>query len=425
MGEKLCVIGLGYVGLPLSCVLASSGYQVIGVDTNKDTVEGVNRGKTTIIEKGLDELLSKAVSSKSLVASTDYSSAKKCTRFIICTPTPVSEDGKPNLKYLFSACESLSKVLKGGDLIIVESSVPPGTMEKVLEIIEKKSGLKAGKDVFLAHCPERIFPVDVINEIINNDRVVAGFDNRSLEMALKVYKSFSNGNLLTTDIRTAELVKLVENVYRDVNIALSNELALICEALKVDVKEIIRLANSHPRVNLMNPGCGVGGSCIPKDPVLLINICREHGIDPILIKVSREINENMPRTFVERIVGKMGKGVGKTALVLGLAYKGNVCDTRDSPAINAIKEMERNGFKTVAYDPFVKHVDGVKTIDSLDVKEKFDVMVLCTDHDEFKSLGENDFRRLLNTGGVVADGRRIFDKNAIERLGFKYIGIGI
>jgi UDP-N-acetyl-D-mannosaminuronic acid dehydrogenase len=423
MGKKICVIGLGYVGLPLACILAKRGYSVLGIDVNKKNVESLNRGIATFSEKGLDSLLKEVVSCKKLTVTDDYEKAKGQSKFVICVPTPVDKNGRADLNYLYSACENLAEHTKKNGLVIVESSIPPGTMETVAGLLETKSKLQVGKDVYLAHCPERIFPENVLYEIENNDRIVAGFDEKSTELAVKVYKSFTKGKILTTDLATAQLVKLVENVYRDINIAAANELALICEKLNVDVKEVIRLANTHPRVKYLNPGCGVGGSCIPKDPVILTGLLKDRGLETKLIRAARDVNTFMEFHFSKEIIGNIK---GRDVLILGLAYKGNVGDTRDSPAENIIDQLKKAGLNVLAHDPWVNEISGIEMVKDLKkLNTKFDALVLVTDHDVFKNMNLSVLEKITKRNALVADGRRIFDKNKIENMGLRYIGIGI
>jgi len=423
MDKKIVVIGLGYVGLPLACILAKNGFSVLGVDINRKTVKNLNYKKSDLVEKNLDELLNYVIDNKKLRATTDYSESKNYKNFIICVPTPVDED-KPNMKYLFDSCKKLSNYLKREDLIIVESSVSPGTMGKVSEILEEGSKLKIGKDLLLAHCPERIFPVNVLYEIENNDRIIAGFDDNSLERAEEIYKSFCRGKILKTSIKMAELIKMAENTYRDVNIALANEFGLICEKLGVDVKELIYLANTHPRVNFLSPGCGVGGSCIPKDPVLLNKMLeKEYGFETKLIKTARNVNKLMEKYFVDKIIKNIDDR--KNILVLGLAYKGDVADTRDSPAIKIINILMEKGFDVSTYDPLIKEFNDIKTIKNLDeIDKKFDAIIIATDHTEFKEISPEKLKKLCKERALIADGRNILNKEDILSLGLKYIGVG-
>jgi UDP-N-acetyl-D-mannosaminuronic acid dehydrogenase len=283
--------------------------------------------------------------------------------------------------------------------------------------------LVVGEELLLAHCPERLFPSNVIKELINNDRIISGTSSKAINKATRIYRSFSKGRIIVSDIKTTELVKLVENVFRDVNIALANEIAMICESLGLDVEELIGLANSHPRVNILKPGPGVGGTCVPKDPVLLSNICKKLGLKTRLIDAARYVNTDMPLHFSKRIISRLKKG--SKILVLGLAYKANVNDCRDSPSEAIIRTLKSRGMKVLAHDPLVERFKGVTLLKNLKTDFKFDAIVLVTDHDEFKKMSVKKLKSLCKKNGLIADGRRMWQKQAIEGLGLKYIGIGI
>jgi len=427
--RRICVIGLGYVGLPTACVLAINGYHVIGIDMNEETVNMIKRGETDIEEKDLKTILKRAVDSGRFGVSTDHDSAEECDTFIISVPSPVNADGNPNLEQLLSACTSAARHVKKGTLIIIETTVSPGGVNEVKNILEGRTHLKAGDDFLLAYCPERIFPGNVALELLNNDRVIAGISRESTEKAATLYGSFIKGKIHITDVSTAELVKLFENTHRDIDIAIANQFAIICEKLGANAREAIRIANTHPRVKILNPGCGVGGACIPKDPLLLQAVCLKKGVNVDLIKAARGLNDGMPAYFVNKIISLMKTlhkdPHGKKALVLGLAYKGNVSDKRYSPAEPIIDELRKNGLTVLAYDPFVDDFEGVEILDDPNSTPfKFHLVVLVTDHDLFKGIDTEYLKKITEKDAVIADGRGMFDKALLEKSGFHCIGIG-
>ncbi|MCA9837571.1 MAG: UDP-N-acetyl-D-mannosamine dehydrogenase [Trueperaceae bacterium] len=332
---KVSVIGLGYIGLPTAATMANSGLEVIGIDVNERTVDTINKGDIHISEKGLDILVRAAVQRQSLRASTTphYADAH-----IIAVPTPITEDKKPDLSYVVSATKELCKVLRKGDLIILESTVPPGTCANVVApIIELELGLSHESDYYLAHCPERVIPGNILTEMIKNDRIIGGTTPEATRRTADLYRHFVEGQLLLTDATTAELCKLMENTYRDVNIALANELASIAEGLNVNIKEAIKLANHHPRVNIHAPGIGVGGHCIPIDPWFIIDADPQKAK---LMRQAREINDGRPAEFAARILDFIDHHEGQVAL-LGLSYKINVDDMRESPAMHIAEEIAK------------------------------------------------------------------------------------
>lgn len=338
---RVAVIGLGYIGLPTAATLANSGLDVIGIDVNEKTVQTINQGDIHISEKGLDILVRAAVQRKSLKASTEVQNADV---HIIAVPTPITENKKPDLSYVEAAAKALCKVLKRGDLIILESTVPPGTcVNTVAPVIEKELGFSHLNDYHLAHCPERVIPGNILTEMIHNDRIIGGTTPEATKATAELYQRFVQGKLLLTDATTAELCKLMENTYRDVNIALANELSGIADDLKVNIHEAIKLANHHPRVNIHTPGVGVGGHCIPVDPWFIIDAAPEKSN---LMRQARAINDGRPKLFAERILEFAAQNKGQLAL-LGMSYKINVDDMRESPAVEIIKEVAKHSKKTI------------------------------------------------------------------------------
>jgi len=422
-----CVFGLGYVGLPTAAVFASKGFTVIGVDVDAVKVDAVNHGVSYIKEPGLDELLRKAVSEGKLKATVDADEALGvCDVVLVDVPTPVKE-GIADLSYVTDVLRKVSKRLRRGVLIVIESTIPPGTTSGLAkEILEKGSGLRVEKDFYLAHVPERIAPGKAIEELLNAPRIVGGVGPRSTERAVDVYRRV-NSNLLTTDATTAEFVKLIENTYRDLNIAFANLLALMAERLGIDVYEAIRLASTHPRVKIHQPGSGVGGPCLTKDPYMLASLLPDFWGSE-LIRLARKLNDYMPLHMVEiaEHVAKI-EGFelnGSRITILGSAYKGGVDDTRESPAKVVVNELLKRGAKVVVNDPYTSESFGAEYSSDIDkaVKDS-DMIIVVTDHPEYRDL---DLERIgaLMRRKIIVDGRRVFDPYKAISSGFRYYGIG-
>jgi len=425
------VIGLGYVGLPTAVLFAKAGFKVIGVDINSKIVKLINTGISPINEPGLKELLKNMLNAKLLFATTDYEYAvKNADAIIICVPTPVDENNTPILRFLEYAIENISNFLTKNKLIIVGSTVPPGCIHNyVVPLIEQKSGLKAGVDFWLAYCPERIAPGKTLKEFIENDRIIGGYTYESGKMAAQIFRKVVKGRIHVTDVKTAEVAKVAENTFRDINIAFANELALICEKLGVDVMSVIKLANTHPRVNIHFPGAGVGGPCIPKDPYLLIHPAERLGFKSRIIKTARMINDMMPSHIIDLILyglNLVDKSISNAKItVLGTAYKGGVDDPRLSPAKEIISKLIALNAKIVVFDPHCKETFGAKR--KTDIEEavfKSDCIVVVTDHPEFKKLNLTRLKQLMNDKPLIVDGRRIINPLEAERLGFIYLGVG-
>ena len=329
-------------------------------------------------------------------------------------PTPFDKEIKmADLGFVKKALETIVEVLEKGNLIIIESTITPGTSEKLAVPIIEKTGLKVGKNIFLAHCPERAIPGKTIYEMVNNDRIIGGINKESAEFAERVYRSFVKGKLFTTTIRTAEFVKLMENTYRDVNIALANEFAILSEEMGIEVWDAINLANKHPRVNILSPGPGVGGHCIAVDPWFLT----ESSVNATLITTAREINDNMPSFVFSRVKKLVGKDhiAQPVITVFGVAYKGNTGDTRETPALKFIRLSEREGWNIKIFDP---HVSGF-TYPTTGLEESTqgsDCIVILTDHDLFKALDPNHISMRHKN---IFDTRNIIDKKHWEDAGFK------
>lgn len=349
MSKKICIIGLGYIGLPTASMFAAHGYNVIGVDIKEELVKNMINGKVPIREPGLETLVQAALKSKRLEVKIK---PEKADVFIICVPTPIDDTSKkPELNQVKSATENILPYLQKGNLVLLESTVPPLTTQKIVIPILERNGLKVKEDLFVAYCPERVLPGKILTELVKNDRIIGGIDVRSAEMAKELYKSFVEGDIHITDIATAEMVKLMENVYRDVNIALANEYLKVSEMIGIDVWKAILLANKHPRVNIHFPGPGVGGHCIAVDPWFIVDADSE---DTVLIKTARKTNDDMPSFVVNVIENELKDIENPIITVFGVAYKGNIGDTRQSPAIKIISDLSERGFEVRVYDPLVK-----------------------------------------------------------------------
>ena len=428
---RLAVIGLGHVGLPAAAVFAGAGFQVTGVDLKKEVVEAVSSGKSHIREPGLDELVGRVVRQGRLKATTNIQqAAREADIVIMCVQTPVTQDKEPSLTYLGKACETVAEGLSKGKLVVVQSTVPPGTMKNfVVRIFEEGSGLKCGKDFWVANCPERIASGRAIQEFVENVRIVGGYNSESVEIAVELFKAVTKGEILTTDCTSAELAKLAENAFRDVNIAFANELALICEQMGSDAVEVIKLANTHPRVNIHKPGCGVGGPCLPKDPYLLLHPVKERGFKSRVIEPSRELNDYMSKHTVELVVKalrKLGKDVSESKVaVLGVAYKGEVDETRNSPAERIVRELMDLGAEVVVYDPCCEESFGAGRAQNVNEAVRgADCIVIATDHKMFGELELEKIRALMNENPALIDGRRVVNPSEANRQRFTYFGIG-
>jgi len=422
----LVVIGLGRVGLPTAVLFASKGLKVIGVDIDNAKVTSINSGKCYIKEPGLEELLRDVVSRGLFRATTNgVKVIKEASAVIIAVPTPV-KDGKTDLSYLKSALHDVKKGLHRDMLVVIESTIPPGTMKGFIKPFLEESGFNVEEDFYLAYVPERIAPGNAIKELCNIPRVVGGIGPKSTMKALELYSRI-NPNLLPTDATTAEVVKLAENVFRDLNIAYANLLALISEKIGVDVYEVISLANTHPRVHIHKPGAGVGGPCLTKDPYMLLEIAKNvKGKE--LILVAREINEFMPYHTVNLIVKALKDNAipikSARIAILGTAYKGGVDDTRESPAKFIIRELLAKGATVIAYDPYTEETFGAKKSTSIEEAVRdADVLVIVTDHPEFMNLNLKRIAKLMRNR-IIVDGRRIIEPSTAIKNGFKYYGIG-
>lgn len=348
--QKIVVVGTGYVGLPAAIMLAKSGYTVVGVDIDKNVIKAINEGVLPIKEEDLKKIFEEEEVKKNL---SGQETPCEGDIFIIAVPTPLDQRKKVcDMSYVISAIESINPHLRKGNLVIIESTIPPLTCRETIKpLIEGSTELRIGEDIHLAHCPERILPGDIFHEIVHNDRIIGGVTPKASEIAKEMYASFVKGNLYLTDDITAELCKLMENTYRDVNIALANEFSLVAENLGIDTKEAIELANKHPRVNIMSPGIGTGGHCIPLDPWFIKEVDPEH---TTLIFTARKINDEMPYKIAAKIRKKLKDIKDPKIIALGMAYKPDTDDMRESPALKVIELLEGDGYSVKAYDILIE-----------------------------------------------------------------------
>ena len=412
--QKICVVGLGYIGLPSASLLATKGYHVHGVDVNESVVEALSKGDILIHEPSLDVMVKSAVASGHLTADLKPAQADI---FILAVPTPFDEGHVPNVDYIKAASKSIAPFLAPGNLIILESTSPVGTTEKVCEWIKEERGdlsfpcsgntTGCAEQIYVAHCPERVLPGRILIELVGNDRVIGGVDEASTQKAVAFYRSFVQGEVCATNARTAELVKLTENAFRDVNIAFANELSLICEVLEVSVWETIALANRHPRVEILQPGPGVGGHCIAVDPWFIVNSAPDKAR---LIRTAREVNDSKPQAVLETIHSKISRFTAPVIACLGLAFKANTDDLRESPALQIVEKLAKEtAAELLVVEPYIaelpKSLEGKAQLCTLDAAfEQADVVVLLVDHNEFKYVEKNKLlsKVVIDTRGIYA-----------------------
>ena len=415
--QKICIIGLGYIGLPAAAMFASNGHKVIGVDINNKVIDALEKGNVIIEEPYLKNMVKQDVASGNLIASKE---PQEADAFIIAVPTPVTKDKKADMSLVKKATESIVPYLRKGNIVVLESTSPTGTVKNLIIPILKKSGLKIGEKLYVGYCPERVLPGQILFELVNNNRIIGGINRKSAEKIKELYQTFVKGEIYVTDTISAEMCKIVENTYRDVNIAFANELSKICENTGTDVWEVIKLCNKHPRINIHQPGPGVGGHCLAVDPWFIV----EKNPDLArIIKLARETNDSMPQfifTKIENILKNI-KGVKKVT-ILGITYKANIDDTRESPIINLIKLFEEHNYKISVVDPYVKEFKyKVETIS--EAAKDSDLLVLAVNHKDFKELDFNDLAKKMRNK-VVLDTRNYFNKTILENKGFKCCLLG-
>ena len=410
------VVGLGYIGLPTAAVLASRSIKVVGLDVNKKTVDIINQGKVHIIEPGLDVLVQSSVQSGYLKATTK---PEKADVFMIAVPTPFKDDHEPDLSYIESAAKAIAPVLEKGNLVILESTSPVGSTEKMTEWIKEArpdfsfpefGSSSIQYDISVAHCPERVLPGQVIRELVENDRIIGGMTTHCAERARDLYKIFVEADCLITDCRTAELSKLVENSFRDVNIAFANELSLICDKLDINVWEMIKLSNRHPRVNILQPGPGVGGHCIAVDPWFIINSAPN---EARLIHTARLVNDSKPNFILDKVnqaVKVIAKKRSEIKIAcLGLAFKPDIDDLRESPALNIARQIDLMKFNEVLLiEPNINQIpkgfytNSTKLTSIENALKVVDIVVLLVDHIQFKCIDLSllSGKQIIDTRGI-------------------------
>ena len=392
--KKICVIGLGYIGLPTAALLANRGYDVHGVDVVKSTVDTINEGKIHIVEPELDTFVKSAVNSGKLKASLKPDFADI---FIIAVPTPFHSGYVPNVDYVVSATKSIAPYLQEGNIVILESTSPVGTTELVEKTL-KEENIDTSK-LYIAHCPERVLPGKIMKELVENDRIVGGLTQEATAKTVEFYNTFVSGEVLSTDARTAEMAKLTENSFRDTNIAFANELSMLCDKFDINVWELISLANRHPRVNILQPGAGVGGHCIAVDPWFIVHA---GGETAKMIRTAREINTYKTEWVIEKIKNaalKFETQNGRKAKVacMGLAFKPDIDDLRESPALHITRRLKSDGLEILAVEPNIESHKEFEIVDYKDAMEQADIVTFLVAHKEFKNL---DIETYLDFCGV-------------------------
>lgn len=428
--QKICVIGLGYIGLPTASTFAAHGIKVLGVDISPHIIETINKGEIHIHEPGLLEEVQKAIQSGNFRAATE---PEEADAFIIAVPTPFQENkfGEYNgltykladMRAVTSAAESIVPFLRKGNLVVLESTSPPRTTVDLIAPILARSGLEAGRDFHLAYSPERVLPGQILRELIENARVIGGVTPESAQAGYDLYGTFVKGQIIKTDATTAEMVKLMENTYRDVNIAIANEFSRLADKFGVDVWEAISIANLHPRVKILSPGPGVGGHCISVDPWFFVEAAPE--ITP-LIYHSRQVNDAQPHFVVETIKRALGSLKGKKIAALGLAYKPDVDDLRESPANEVVQILQHEGAQVKAWEPFKPdaNMPGIDMASSLEaaIKEA-DAIVLLVKHAEFLKFNPLEIAK-KTSARIVVDTVNGWKKEAWENAGFTLLRLG-
>ena len=396
---KICIIGQGYIGLPTAALFAKNGCNVLGVDIDEEIVNNLNKGKIHIEEPGIGDIIKKAVEKNVYHASMN---PEKSDVFIITVPTPyIKENYSCDLSYVIAACNEILDYVEKGNTIIVESTIAPMSTDNIIKPIFEDKGFIIGEDIYLAHCPERVLPGQIINELINNDRIVGGITPLCSDKAAEVYSIFVKGNIMKTEAKTAELSKCMENTFRDVNIALANELAKISAEIGVNALDVIKLANKHPRVNIHSPGPGVGGHCLAIDPYFIYALAPDTAK---IIKLARDTNKSMP-SFVSEYVEKiLDTEKDAKIAILGVSYKGNTGDTRESPAFEIINLL-KNKYTLSIHDPHVEN-DNYESFE--EATKDASLCLILSDHDQFKNL---DYDYIFNNmkNPIIFDTKNIIE----------------
>lgn len=429
--NKICVIGLGYIGLPTATTFAKHGINVLGVDINPNIIQTLSEGKLHIHEPGLDESLSAAIQSGKFKASTKVEEADA---FIIAVPTPFKENEVgtykdtqyklADMRAVTSATESIVPLLKKGNLVILESTSPPQTTVKLVADILQKSGLTAGEDFYLCYSPERVLPGQIMKELIDNARVIGGVTKASAQAGADLYSIFVKGQIIQTDATTAEMVKLMENTHRDVNIAIANEFSRLADKFGVDIWEAISLANLHPRIKILSPGPGVGGHCISVDPWFFVEAAPE--LTP-LIYHSRQVNDAQPSFVVEKVKSAIGDLKNKKIAALGLAYKPDVDDLRESPANEVVHLLQSEGANVLAWEPFKPDakLEGINMANSFEnAIQDADLILLLVKHTEFTKLNPKEVAKKTKAK-IILDTVNAWKVNEWQNAGFEVFRLGV
>lgn len=410
--DKVSVVGLGYIGLPTAAFIASKGIPVVGIDVNPDAVDSINVGKVPFFEPGFGELLARVVNEGTLTAQTEQIEANA---YVVCVPTPFREDHSVDTKYIRAAAEALAPRLKPGALVVLESTSPPGTTEDMAKhLVELRPDLSLNDEddnaIFIAHCPERVLPGKIMEEMENNDRVIGGLTPKGAELARELYSTFCTADLLVTNATTAEMAKLTENSFRDVNIAFANELSLICYRLGIDVWELIELANHHPRVNILQPGPGVGGHCIAVDPWFIVSAAPE---EAKLIKTARTVNDGKPEWVIDQVLKALEAKDHPVVAALGIAFKNDIDDLRESPSLDIVKRLAVDNpeldIRVVEPNvqelpPVLNNLSNLTKQDAADAIAAAEVVLLLVNHKEFVALDQ-----------TVLQGKTVIDTKGIWR----------
>ncbi|ODG90072.1 MULTISPECIES: nucleotide sugar dehydrogenase [Bacillaceae] len=387
---KICTIGLGYIGLPTSAMFAKYGASVVGVDVQKSVVDKLNSGEIHIEEPGLGEMVKEVVEKGFFRASL---TPEEADAFIVAVPTPNNDDENKScdLSYVLDAVHKVIPFLKKGNVLIVESTIAPRSMDDFVKPLVEQAGFTVGEDIYLVHCPERVLPGQILHELIHNNRIVGGITAACSEAGAKVYRTFVEGEIIQTDAKTAEMSKLMENTFRDVNIALANELTKICNSLEINVLDVIQMANKHPRVNIHSPGPGVGGHCLAVDPYFIVAKTPELAG---MIKLSRDTNVSMPKYVVDSVKELVSGIENPKIAAFGVTYKGNVDDMRESPAMEIIELLNEEGLNVTIHDPHVTS-EKIDVLSAEEAVEDASLILVLTDHNEFKTMDYNKLAKQM------------------------------
>jgi UDP-N-acetyl-D-mannosaminuronic acid dehydrogenase len=408
---KLCTMGLGYIGLPTSVMFAKYGVDVVGVDLYPEIVNKLNAGDIHIEEPGLHEVLREVVENKKFRASL---TPEEADAFIIAVPTPNKKDQHKScdLSYVLKATSRVLPYVKKGNVIIIESTISPRSMDDEVRPLVEKAGFTVGEDIYLVHCPERVLPGQIMHELVYNNRIVGGVTEECAEAGARVYETFVKGEIIRTDAKTAEMSKLMENTFRDVNIALANELSKVCNQLDINVLDVISMANKHPRVNIHQPGPGVGGHCLAVDPYFVVSKAPELAK---IIKLARDTNVSMPQYIVDN-VKMLLKDIAKPKIaVFGLSYKGNVDDLRESPAVDVVNLLMREGNLEVAlHDPHIKS-GKMPVVSAEEAMRDAHLILVLTDHNEFKEMDYDNLAGKMKRK-MILDTRNCINQDQYEQV---------